>query len=78
MAFGTMSADVFESSSNRSPELAVLFYATGDDHAGKEVERLIRTAAIKPEFDPTDPGRPGYFQWAGALGVRSQKWPRPR
>ena len=26
MAFGTMSADLFESSSNRSPKLAVLFY----------------------------------------------------
>ena len=35
-------------------------------------------AAIKPEFDPTDPGRRLHFQWAGALGVRSQKWPRPR
>src|SRR5579862_8741725 len=40
MAFGTMSADLFESSSNRSPELAVLFYATDNDSAGKEVERL--------------------------------------
>ena len=48
MAFGTMSADVFESSSNRSPELAVLFYATDDDRAGKEVERLIRTAGFEP------------------------------
>jgi 8-hydroxy-5-deazaflavin:NADPH oxidoreductase len=48
MAFGTMSADVFESSSNRSPELAVLFYATDDDCAGKEVERLIRTAGFEP------------------------------
>ena len=48
MAFGTMSADVFESSSNRSPELAVLFYATEDDRAGKEVERLIRTAGFEP------------------------------
>ena len=48
IAFGTMSADVFESSSNRSPELAVLFYATDDDRAGKEVERLIRTAGFVP------------------------------
>ncbi len=48
MAFGTMSADVFESSSNRSPELAVLFYVTDDDRAGKEVERLIRTAGFEP------------------------------
>jgi hypothetical protein len=48
MAFGTMSADLFESSSNRSPELAVLFYATDDDRAGEEVERLIRAAGFEP------------------------------
>jgi hypothetical protein len=36
MAFGTLSADLFESSSNRSPEPAVLFYATEDDRAGEE------------------------------------------
>jgi 8-hydroxy-5-deazaflavin:NADPH oxidoreductase len=48
MAFGTMSAPLFESSSSRSPERAVLFYATDDDRAGKEVERLIRTAGFEP------------------------------
>ena len=48
MAFGSMSADLFESSSNRSPEPAVLFYATDDDRAGQEVERLIRTAGFEP------------------------------
>ena len=48
MAFGTMSADIFESSSNRSPELAVLFYATDDDRAAEEVKRLIRTAGFEP------------------------------
>ena len=48
MAFGTMSADLFESSSNRSPESAVLFYAADDDRAGEEVERLIRTAGFEP------------------------------
>jgi predicted dinucleotide-binding enzyme len=48
MAFGTMSADLFESSSKRSPELAVLFYVTDDDRAGEEVERLIRTAGFEP------------------------------
>jgi 8-hydroxy-5-deazaflavin:NADPH oxidoreductase len=48
MAFGTMSADLFESSSNRSPEPAVLFYATDDDRAGEEVERLIRAAGFEP------------------------------
>ena len=48
MAFGTMSAGLLESSSNRSPEPAVLFYATDDDHAGEEVQRLIRTAGFEP------------------------------
>ena len=48
MAFGTLSADVLESSGNRSPELAVLFYVTDDDRAGEEVERLIRTAGFEP------------------------------
>ena len=52
MAFGSMSAGLFESSSNRSPEPAVLFYATDDDRAGEEVERLIRTAG----FDPVQVG----------------------
>jgi 8-hydroxy-5-deazaflavin:NADPH oxidoreductase len=48
MAFGTMSADLLESASHRSPEPAVLFYAAGDDRAGEEVERLIRTAGFEP------------------------------
>jgi len=48
MAFGTMSADLFESASNRSPEPAVLFYAADNDKAGEEVERLIRTAGFAP------------------------------
>ena len=49
MAFGTMSADLFESSSNRSPEASVLFYATDGDRAGEEVERLIRRAGFEPQ-----------------------------
>jgi 8-hydroxy-5-deazaflavin:NADPH oxidoreductase len=48
MAFGTMSADLFESASNRSPEPAVLFYAADDDRAADEAERLIRTAGFEP------------------------------
>ena len=48
MAFGSMSADRFESASNRSPQPAVLFYATDDDVAGQEVQRLIRTAGFEP------------------------------
>jgi 8-hydroxy-5-deazaflavin:NADPH oxidoreductase len=48
MAFGSMSADLFESASHRSPEPAVLFYATDDDRAGEEAERLIRTAGFEP------------------------------
>ena len=48
MAFGSMSADLFQSASNRSPEPAVLFYVTDDDRAAEEVERLIRTAGFEP------------------------------
>jgi 8-hydroxy-5-deazaflavin:NADPH oxidoreductase len=48
MAFGTMSAGLLESSSHRSPEPAVLFYATDDDRAGQEAERLIRMAGFEP------------------------------
>jgi 8-hydroxy-5-deazaflavin:NADPH oxidoreductase len=48
MAFGTLSASLLESSANRSPEPAVLFYVTDDDRAGEEVERLIRTAGFEP------------------------------
>jgi len=48
MAFGSMSASLLASASNRSPEPAVLFYATDDDAAGHEVERLVRTAGFEP------------------------------
>jgi 8-hydroxy-5-deazaflavin:NADPH oxidoreductase len=48
MAFGSLSADLFTSSSNRSPERAVLFYATDDDRASEQVARLIRTAGFEP------------------------------
>jgi 8-hydroxy-5-deazaflavin:NADPH oxidoreductase len=62
IAFGTLSADVFESSSKRSPELAVLFYVTDDDRAGEEVERLIRTAGFEPV-------KAGGLQQSGRLEV---------
>jgi 8-hydroxy-5-deazaflavin:NADPH oxidoreductase len=62
MAFGTMSAGLFESASNRSPEPAVLFYATDDDVAGEEVERLIRTAGFEP-------ARVGGIEQSGRLEV---------
>jgi hypothetical protein len=48
MAFGSMSAQLLESSSNGSPEPAVLFYVTDDDRGSSEVERLIRTAGLEP------------------------------
>ena len=48
MAFGTLSGPLLESSSNRTPDLAVLFYAADDDPAGQGVERLIRTAGFEP------------------------------
>jgi 8-hydroxy-5-deazaflavin:NADPH oxidoreductase len=48
MAFGSLAGALLQSSSRRSPELAVLFYATDDDQAGREVERLIRVAGYEP------------------------------
>src|ERR1700758_5133802 len=48
MAFGPLSASLFVSASNRSPEPSVLFYVTDGDRAGEEVERLIRTAGFEP------------------------------
>jgi 8-hydroxy-5-deazaflavin:NADPH oxidoreductase len=62
MAFGTLSADIFESSSGRSPAPAVLFYVTDDDRAGDEVERLIRTAGFEPV-------KAGGLQQSGRLEV---------
>jgi predicted dinucleotide-binding enzyme len=48
VAFGSMSADLFESARDRSPEPAVLFYATDHDRAAEDVGRLIRTAGFEP------------------------------
>ena len=48
MTFGTMSSGLFDSSSRRSPEPAVLFYVTDDDSAVGAVERLIRAAGFQP------------------------------
>ena len=62
MAFGTLSGALLESSSNRSPEPAVLFYACDDDRAGAEVELLIRTAGF-------DPVKVGGIEQSGRLEV---------
>lgn len=48
MAFGSMSAGLFDSSSSRSPDPAALFYAADDDRAAGGVERLIRAAGFEP------------------------------
>jgi predicted dinucleotide-binding enzyme len=50
MTFGTMSADLLEASSHRSPEPAVLFYASDTDteQGNDEIDRLIRTAGFEP------------------------------
>jgi hypothetical protein len=48
LAFGSMSAGLLQSAARRSPEPAVLFYATGDGQAGEEAGRLIRTAGFEP------------------------------
>jgi 8-hydroxy-5-deazaflavin:NADPH oxidoreductase len=63
IAFGIMSANRLESSSHRSPEPAVLFYVSEDEHRSDEVEHLIRTAGIGPmdrrcrTVEPTRGGR---------------------
>jgi 8-hydroxy-5-deazaflavin:NADPH oxidoreductase len=62
MAFGSMSAGLFQSSGNRSPEPAALFYVTDDDRAGEEVERLIRTVGFEPV-------RAGGLEQSGRLEV---------
>jgi predicted dinucleotide-binding enzyme len=51
-AFGTIGADALADSANRSPERAVLFYATDDDLASATAERLISAAG----FDPVKAG----------------------
>lgn len=48
MAFGSMAGGIFRSAADRSPERAALFYATADDRAGQEVERLIGIAGFEP------------------------------
>jgi 8-hydroxy-5-deazaflavin:NADPH oxidoreductase len=45
MAFSTMSADLLERSSNRSPEQAVLFYVADDYRAGEDGSKLRAGAA---------------------------------
>jgi len=50
-AFGTLGADSLASEANRIPR-AVLFYATDDDQAAAEIERLISVAG----FDPVKAG----------------------
>jgi 8-hydroxy-5-deazaflavin:NADPH oxidoreductase len=51
-AFGTVGAASLAEGANRSPERAVLFYATDDDIAASTVERLISAAG----FDPVKAG----------------------
>lgn len=47
-AFGTLGAESLGSAANRSPERAVLFYATNDSEAGKIVARLITASGFSP------------------------------
>ena len=47
-AFGTLSAGSSVSGANRTPERAVLFYATDDSEAGRVVEKLIRASGFSP------------------------------
>ena len=72
MAFGTLSADLLESSSNQSPNRAVLFYAADDDQAGREVERLIRSGRLRADQSR----RPRTVE--SARGGRRSAWSRRR
>src|SRR5258705_5460397 len=47
-AFGTLSGDSLASAPRRTPERAVLFYATDDAGAGETVARLITAAGFDP------------------------------
>jgi predicted dinucleotide-binding enzyme len=51
-AFGSLSAPSLEKGSNRTPERAVLFYATDDPEARAAIERLISISG----FDPVNAG----------------------
>ena len=78
MAFGTLPADLLESSSNQSPKRAVLFYATDDDQAGHEVERLIRNGRLRagerPAASTSQPGS----SWAATSTNSSSPPPSAR
>jgi predicted dinucleotide-binding enzyme len=47
-AFGTLSAESLATGANRSPERAVLFYATDRPEAGKIVAKLIAASGFSP------------------------------
>ena len=47
-AFGTLSAESLGKNANRTPERAVLFYATDDPKAGQAVAKLIETSGFSP------------------------------
>jgi len=47
-AFGTLGADALADNANRSPDRAVLFYATDDETADGVVQRLISAAGFEP------------------------------
>ena len=47
-AFGTLSAESLEAAANRSPERAVLFYATDEPEAGEIVAGLIAASGFSP------------------------------
>jgi 8-hydroxy-5-deazaflavin:NADPH oxidoreductase len=47
-AFGSMGATQLASNAHRTPQRAVLFYATDDAKAAAEVERLIQIAGFDP------------------------------
>ena len=47
-AFGTLGAESLASGANRSPERAVLFYASDSPEAGRAVAKLIKASGFSP------------------------------
>jgi predicted dinucleotide-binding enzyme len=49
-AFGTLGAESLASGANRSPDRAVLFYASDFPEAGRAVAKLIKASGFSPVF----------------------------
>ena len=75
MAFGTMSADLFESSSRRSPEPAVLFYVSEDGAWERRSRALDPNGGLR-----ADEGRRSRHSRAGSrwAAIFTMSWSAPQ